>query len=182
MPDIYTKVSIELGDYFDRDGFSGGDNAWLGYFNRQEALRILRNNLKRTAITAIGVDTEGDNRNNCMIGLDLKLYERKFKKKAVHHFPRAISRAKFGYCSNEPEFFIDDLDFKSVDLWEAGFGEAGCKEIVEALTKAEEEFNDFVLDDLSRVLNTPNKKLPLLIGKIKDKDALKLFERLLKGE
>jgi len=53
-------------------------------------------------------------------------------------------------------------------------------EIAEAMRNAAKEFDETVMTDITRVINTETKDLPLLIGLLKDPDAIKLMERLFK--
>ena len=55
------------------------------------------------------------------------------------------------------------------------------KKIAQAMKDAEKEFNEKTMSDMSRVLNTKTKDLPLLIGRLKDSGAIKLMERLMKN-
>lgn len=76
---------------------------------------------------------------------------------------------------------IDIYDTEQIYDQKFWYVETGneSREIIKSLKNAEKEFNEIVMDDISKIINTENRDLPLLIGQIKDKGALKLFNRLL---
>lgn len=162
MPQILTYRPCYLEDYLWNYGFDSGENG-IGWEYRDTALRILNKHLKDTEVKAEPFDGSGRN-NNCRIN-----------------------------------FYIDDDEivdeesyenFWDVTFWTDIFSDRNyspkqalksAEDIVKAIETADKEFDEEAVDDLSKVINTPDEYLPLLIGSIKDKEALKLFERLLKG-
>lgn len=167
MPEIYRNIYIGLEDYFSKFGFDDGNEEGIGWNNRDLAIRILNKHLKVFKIKADEIDVSSGH-NNCQIA-----------------FYKEDKEIEIGYSNSDDVF--------SAEAWEEALGEPRKPaeqlsatrrrtfNIATAVEAASKEFDNEVLDDLSRVLQTPNKDLPLLVGKLKDEDAKKLYERLLKG-
>lgn len=173
MPEINFPIEIYLSEFFDKYGFEDGQQEWIGWQFRATALDILNKHLCSTPIHAEEIDGSSSH-NNCQIAL------------FYNDDPR----------SQRDQQLLDDHPYSEIDTWTdilsngtfddlSSQKQEKCRkaahEIVAALGAAEEEFNDLVLDDFSRLANTPDEDLPLLVGKLKDGNAKKLYERLLKG-
>lgn len=159
MPDVYFLKGVYLEDYFAKYGFDDGSEEWIGWEYREQMLEILNKHLNKLNITAIELDV-GSSHNNCQIGLQYN-----------------------GVDVEEKPYYLDLEDnLRDWKKWKKVVKDKEtAKAIVDAISEAEKEFEEEALDDLSRVLNTPDEDLPLLVGKLKNEKAKKLYERLMKG-
>ncbi len=157
MPEILTNTTLYIEDFLDEKGFDEGQSSKFGWLHRDKAIEILNKHLSGTEIEAQEYDGNFGERNNCRI---LLIYNDKEVK--------------------EPE---DIGDYWRPKYWKELFAgnEEKAKKVSKAIEKADLEFDEAVLDDLSRVLNTPEEDLPLLIGKLTNDRAKRIYERLLKG-
>lgn len=154
MPDIYFPISIYLDDYFAKYGFDDGSEEWIGWQFREEALDILNKHLQDTDINAEESDV-GSCHNNC--------------------------RIVFIYNGKD----LDDIDhtnWKNKKVWAKILKDKNMGDkVVRAIEAADKEFDDEILDDISRLIKTPDQDLPLLINRLKSEDGKKFYKRLLKG-
>ena len=164
MPEIYHKIYISLEEFFSKYGFDDGNEEGIGWEHRGTAIEILNKHLKPFGIKADEIDVTSSH-NNCHIAF----------------FNKDNKEIEIGYSDGDEIF--------SVDAWGEVLGADDepqlyetINQIVNAVLEAAQEFDDEVLDDLSRVLQTSDKNLPLLVGKLNDGNAKKLFDRLMKKE
>ena len=154
MPEIYYPIYISLDEYFSKYGFDDGSEEWIGWQHRETALEILNKHLKDTDIRAEEIDVNSCH-NNC--------------------------RITFMYNGEN----IDDIDSENWldnDTWTEILKDENMAEtVVNAIQAADKEFDDEILDDISRLIQTPDQDLPLLIDKLNTDDGKKLYKRLLKG-
>jgi hypothetical protein len=171
MADHWEKITFGLSDYFDVFGFDDGSSGAIGDVYISDAIRILNKHLK-----PFGLEVEDDrsgshSHNPCRI--------------VFNDLPEPVDEDGL----TEPEVWEDRLNVYDQMRKEEGRlrrvtpakNKVLSKLIVKAIAAAEKEFNELATSDISKVMNCQDKDLPLLVGHIKDEDALKILEWRLKS-
>jgi len=168
MPDIYIKVNIDFMDYFSVHGFNDGQLEWLGYQYMEDVTKILNDNLDPTPVSVKYMNATTSN-NECQLdfimddtGSEIDIDEENiFETKA---WAEALSQYTFDELPPD----------KKMNCLDAG------DSIVRALKKSKMEVDDFLMDDITRILQTPDNDLPLLVGKLMTSDGKNLLARIFK--
>jgi hypothetical protein len=162
MAKVYTKQDICVSDYFSRYGFDGGDDDEIGLRCLKIAVDILNKHLDLFRVQARH-STDGDSKyNNCRI-----------------YFTSDIA---LNLGAVDDDLMYDVLFWSSrVELPEESAKVEWAEGVVAALQAASKEFEWACLDDLSKVIQSKQKDLPLLAGRLHDEEALKVFQWRMKG-
>ena len=170
MPDVYIKTSLDFTDFFSAYGFNDGQLDWLGYQYLEDVTKILNDNLDSTPVSVQFIDASTSH-NDCRLdfimdnsGFIVDIDEENIFEEWV--WAEALSQNTF-----------DELPAsKKRNCMRA----ARC--IVRALKKSKEEINDLLTDDITRILQTPDSDLPLLVGKLTTSNGENLLARLFRKE
>lgn len=163
MPEIYLKEDIYIEDYFCKFGFDDGAEEHIGWNFRETAMDILNKHLNPLNIKVQKEDISSSH-NNCRLGFYSNNKELEIDYDNMRCEKDWAEQVAF---ANDEEHFLDKPQNKYTNI---------ADKIVCALQEAEKEFNKEVLDDLTKILKTPDEDMALLVGQLKDENAQKIME------
>ena len=187
MAVVYTRQDISLDDYFSKYGFNDGNHDMVGLECVKIAVDILNKHLEPLKIQAKQSTDEYGKRNNCRIFFTSDIAYGLSDIGSVTMYDRSFWSSHLG----------DDVELPGTPAeWAA--------KVVEALLNASNEFEWWLrkhgqrlpvsfcsgkrlclsgecLDELSKVIQSKQEDLPLLIGSLHDESALRVFQWRMKG-